>query len=125
MNPAQFRKWLATNYGRKQPREAFLRDFNAIAQALGEESILWPTVSHWMYDRQPPENIGSITFERALEMILERRQNPDATTCAYTVVLFVNDDTGKTIERRAWMAGVAPEEWLRATLETMLAKLPK
>lgn len=125
MKSPQFRKWLYKTYGKKQPREQFVADFNAIAQAVGEPPITWAAVNHWMHDRPLPEKVGALTFERVLELIEERRANPKAATRIYTVTLPVDSDTERAIEKRAFINGVEPEELLRSALEATLAKLPK
>lgn len=119
MTPSQFRKWLHQHYDRKQPRP-FLADFNAVAQAIGAPQITWAAVNHWMYERTPPAKCGPLTFEEILQMILERRANPGSASRMYTVLLTVDAQQEKAIEKRAWNSGCSPEEWLRMMLEAAI-----
>lgn len=122
MTTLEFRNWLLATYGIKQPRDEFLADFNAIARSLGEQVINWAKVNHWMYDRQPPWRVGGLTFERVLELIVEQRRYPRAMSLLYVIALRVDSDTARVIKEQAEASGVAPEEWLRATLREMLAR---
>jgi hypothetical protein len=110
----QFKSWLAANYSRGQ-RLAFVADFSAVAEAAGGKPVSLDAVENWLY-RNPPAQVGALSFGQALALTLERKAQPAKAAAIYTVHFALDERENKILLKTAKRAKVAPEQFLAICL---------
>jgi len=112
MTAKEFRQWLAEHYGRGQ-RLAFVTDYNAMAEGLGDVPITMDALENWLY-RQPPQGRR---FEQTLDLVLTWRQSAKPTINVYTINYPVTAEQQQMLKEVAGDGENAIPLFLRSCLE--------